>query len=57
MYITIIIGNKKYVEKTATPKLAMMMMLNIYFLILFSKRKTLQSNNLQFELKAFVLFC
>ena len=57
MYITIIIGNKKYVEKTATPKLAMTMMLNIYFLILFSKRKTLQSNNLQFELKAFVLFC
>ena len=32
-----------------------MMILSIYFLILFSKRKTLQSNHLQFELKAVVL--
>ena len=34
-----------------------MMILDIYFLILFSKRVILQSNHLQFELTAFVLLC
>ena len=32
-----------------------MMILDIYFLILFSKRVTFQSNHLQFEMIAFAL--